>query len=85
MVIPLGKLEWGVIVAILLSAGSALFSAGIVYGEVKAQDKRILVVETKTAAIEAQNNTANERLAGIEANLGWLVDQYKAERDRGNK
>lgn len=81
--ISLGKLEWGIIFSILLSAGSALFSAGIVYGEVQNQDKRLVIVETKTAAIEAQNNTANERLAGIEANLGWLVDQYKADRDRG--
>lgn len=82
--ISIGRLEWGVIVAVLLSAFSAVFSAGIVYGDVQAQEKRLLTVEAKTAVIEAQGNLANQRLASIEADLRWLVDQYKSERERGH-
>jgi hypothetical protein len=71
--IPLGKLEWGVIFSMLVSGGSAIFSAGILYGDVKDHDRRLMVIETKSEGV-------TERLARIESNLDFLVEQYKQER-----
>jgi hypothetical protein len=71
--IALGKLEWGVIASLLISACSAIFSAGIVYGAVQDHEKRLV-------RIESRSDTENERLARIESKLEFLVDQYRREK-----
>jgi hypothetical protein len=73
--IALGKLEWGVIFSILFSGASTLFSAGILYSDVRSHERRIMIIETKSEGV-------TERLARIESNLDFLVEQYKQERKR---
>jgi len=72
--IALGKLEWGVIVSLILSACSAVFSAGTVYGAVQDHEKRL-------ARIELRSDSVSERLARIESNIEWLVQQYRRDRE----
>lgn len=73
--ITLGSLEWGVIVSLLISAGSAIFSAGVVYSEVRDHDKRLTKVEV------ASDDVA-ERLGRIETNLEYLVARYRRDEER---
>ena len=61
------KLEWGVIFSLFASAGSILFSAGIVWQKVQANDVRIATLETS-----ADKNT--DRLARIETKLDIIID-----------
>lgn len=68
------KLEWGVIFSLLASAGSILFSAGIVWQKVQANDVRIATLETS-----ADKNT--DRLARIETKLDIIIfDQSGAKK-----
>lgn len=73
--IALGNLEWGVIVSLLLSAGTTLFSAGILYGDVRDQDRRLTVVEAET-------KDSVTKLAAIEANVQFLVNRARDEDNR---
>ena len=73
--ITLGNLEWGVIVALLLSAGTTLFSAGILYGDVRDQDRRL-------TAVEAETKDSVTKLAAIEANVQFLVNRARDEDNR---
>lgn len=73
--ISLGGLEWGVIVSLLLSAGTTLFAAGILYGDIKDQDRRL-------TAVEAEMKGAGTKLAGIEANVQFLVNRARDEDNR---
>jgi hypothetical protein len=74
--IALGKLEWGVIVSLLFSGGTTLFTAGVLYGDVKSHERRLVAVESKSEGVA-------ERLSNIEGKLDFLVDQYKNERRNG--
>ena len=74
--IALGKLEWGVIISLLFSGGTTLFTAGILYGDVQNHERRLVVVESKSEGV-------SERLSNIEGKLDFLVDQYKNERRNG--
>jgi len=74
--IALGKLEWGVIVSLMFSGGTTLFTAGILYGDVQNHERRLVVVESKSEGV-------SERLSNIEGKLDFLVDQYKNERRNG--
>lgn len=75
----LKRAEWGVICSLLLSAATALFTGGIVYGQVQAQDARITKVESKldqnSDLITAQAVT----VARIDANVQILLEQRKAD------
>jgi ABC-type nickel/cobalt efflux system permease component RcnA len=73
--IKLGQLEWGVILALVMSAGTTLFSAGIVYGDVRSQEKRI-------TAIELEDKATAPKLAAIEANVQFLVNRARDEDNR---
>ena len=74
--IALGKMEWGVIISLLFSGGTTLFTAGILYGDVQNHERRLVVVESKSEGV-------SERLSNIEGKLDFLVDQYKNERRNG--
>jgi hypothetical protein len=73
--ITLGRLEWGVILALVMSAGTTLFSAGIVYGDVRDHERRIEV-------IEGEGKGVSDRLARMETNIQFLVDRAAREDQR---
>jgi hypothetical protein len=73
--VSLGKLEWGVIVALLMSALSTTFSAGVVYNDVRDHERRI-------TSIEDDNKDVATKLAGIEANVQFLVNRARDEDNR---
>ena len=73
--ISLGGLEWGVIISLLMSAGTTLFAAGILYGDIRDQDRRL-------TAVEAETRDAGTKLAGIEANVQFLVNRARDEDNR---
>lgn len=69
--IMLTKLEWGVVLSLLASAGSIIFSAGIIWTTVQQHDREILMLKAK-----ADENT--DRLARIETKLDIVIsDQLK--------
>jgi hypothetical protein len=72
--IPVGKLEWGMIFTLLMTGGSAIFSAGVTYA-------KAMAVETRVDSLEKKYERMPERLASIEANLNFLVSQYKVDRE----
>lgn len=73
--VPLGKLEWGVILSILTSAVSLGYTAGIVWNDVRAQERRITAIELETKA-------ASPKIAAIEANVQFLVNRARDEDNR---
>lgn len=73
--ISVGKLEWGVIIAVMLSLSSSVFSAGILWSRVENHEQRLVKQEVRTESV-------GERLAGIESKLDFLVAQYRDERSR---
>ena len=62
------RLEWGVIVSLIVSAGSIVFTAGIVWQKVQANDVRI-------STLEATNATNTDRLARIETKLDLIISE----------
>ena len=69
--VMLTKLEWGVVLSLLASAGSIIFSAGIIWTTVQQHDREILMLKAK-----ADENT--DRLARIETKLDIVIsDQLK--------
>jgi hypothetical protein len=72
----LQRAEWGVIVALLVSAITAVFSGGVVYGQVQAQGVRLSKVEDK-ADLQAV------AIARIDANVTFLVAQAQKEGNSG--
>ena len=62
------RLEWGVIVSLIVSASSIVFTAGIVWQKVQANEVRI-------TTLEATNSTNTDRLARIETKLDLLVSE----------
>lgn len=65
--------EIGVIVSLFCSIGSLLFTAGIIYGDVQRNSERIDILEPKV-------DRANGRIERIDANVQFLVDQYRQQR-----
>lgn len=68
----LSKLELGVVLSLITSAGSVVFSAGIVWTTVQQHDREIIALKLKSDA-----NT--DRLARIETKLDLLLDERKRE------
>lgn len=60
----------GVIVSLVFSTGTALFTAGIVYGDVQRNKERISSMEPKVEAISM-------RMERIDANVGFLAEREK--------
>jgi hypothetical protein len=71
--IPVGKLEWGVIIAVAVSVLTSAFNLGVVYADVRDHERRLIIVETRGEGV-------SERLARIESNLEFLVEQYRQDR-----
>lgn len=75
------RAEWGVIASLGLSAATALFTGGIVYGQVQAQEARIEKVETRQDLTTAQLTQQAVTIARIDANVGFLADEARARRE----
>lgn len=75
------RAEWGVIASLALSAATALFTGGIVYGQVQAQETRIGKVETRQDITSAQLAAQAVTIARIDANVGFLADEARARRE----
>lgn len=77
----LQRAEWGVILSLIISAATAIFAGGIVYGQVQAQEVRVAKLETKVDqqgdALAAQAVT----VARIDANVGFLVEATRERRE----
>lgn len=68
----LTKLELGVVLSLIVSAGSVVFSAGIVWTTVQVHDREIIALKVKD-----QENT--DRLARIETKLDLVLGDKARE------
>lgn len=65
--------ELGVIISLICSIGSLLFTAGIIYGDVQRQTDRLNVIEPKVETLGA-------RIERIDANVSFLAEQAREAR-----
>jgi hypothetical protein len=65
--------ELGVIISLVCSVGSLLFTAGVVYGDVQRQTERINLIEPKVETLGA-------RIERIDANVSFLAEQAREQR-----
>ena len=72
--LALTKLEWGVILSLLLSAGSVVFSAGVIWTTVQSHDDDIVLLKQAQA-----NNT--DRLARIETKIDIVVMREQGKEE----
>ncbi len=70
--LPLGRLEWGVIFSILLSCTTTIFTAGVLYADVRNQERRLIAMEAKYEGV-------GEKLGRIEEKLAFLVARYQQD------
>lgn len=69
------RAEWGVVISLIMSAGTLLFSAGVVYGSVTDQGRRLQTVENK---LEMQSMA----ITRIDANVAFLAERAREDRAR---
>lgn len=67
------KLEWGVVFSVLASAGSIVFSAGVVWGDLRDHERRLEIQEVKMDGIIP-------KVERIDANVSFLAQQARDER-----
>lgn len=67
--------EIGVVVSVLTSLGSLLFTGGFVYGQVQQNKADIAEIKPKV-------DDMRERLARIDANVTFLTDQARERHGR---
>ena len=67
--------ELGVIISLICSIGSLLFTAGIIYGDVQRQTERINIIEPKVETLGA-------RIERIDANVTFLAEQAREARSQ---
>jgi len=67
--------EIGLIVSLLTSAGVAVFTFGVIYGQVESNSSRLNVIEPKVDGVVS-------RIERIDANVGFLTELAKEERRR---
>ncbi|WP_417615288.1 hypothetical protein [Parasphingorhabdus sp.] len=67
--------EIGVIVSLLTSAGVGVFTLGVIYGQVGNNTDRINAIEPKVEGVVA-------RIERIDANVAFLTELAKEDRDR---
>ncbi len=73
---PMTKLEWGVVFSVLASAGSIVFSAGVVWGDLRDHERRLEIQEVKMDGIIP-------KVERIDANVTFLAEQARVERSAG--
>lgn len=79
------RLDWGIIISMLMSAASLLFTGGIVYGQVQAHDTRLVKIEAREDMHDANTLAIKEALAEIKTSLVYLKDRAQEDRDRMDK
>ena len=79
------RLDWGIIISMLMSAASLLFTGGIVYGQVQAHDTRIVKIEARADMRDADTLSIKTDLAEIKTSLAHLRDRAQEDRDRMDK
>lgn len=67
--------EIGVIVSLLTSSGVGVFTLGVIYGQVGNNTTRIDAIEPKVEGVVA-------RIERIDANVEFLTELAKEDRDR---
>lgn len=67
------KLEWGVVFSVLASAGSIVFSAGVVLADLRDHERRLEIQEVKMDGIIP-------KVERIDANVTFLAEQAREER-----
>lgn len=68
------RVEWGVILSLLLSAGSMLFSTGVIWTTVQQHSAEI-------ATLQAKSDIQSDRLARIDTNVLFLAERAKEDRE----
>lgn len=62
--------ELGVIISILLSVGTVIFTGGYLYGQVQSNTVRIDKLEPQMANVD-------RRLERIDTNVEWIRERYR--------
>jgi uncharacterized protein HemX len=75
------RAEWGVIASLAISAATALFTGGIVYGQVQAQEQRLTKVEIRQESTASQLATQAVLVARIDTNVSILADEARIRRE----
>lgn len=79
------RLDWGIIISLLMSAASLLFTGGVVYGQVQAHDTRLGKIESREDMHDANTLAIKESLAEIKTSLVYLKDRAQEDRDKMDK
>jgi hypothetical protein len=74
------RAEWASAVAFLFSAATAVFTGGVLYGQVQAQGSRITVLESHDSLTTAQMSDLKVSLAEIKTNVQFLADRAREDR-----
>ena len=76
------RAEWGVVVSLCLSAGSVIFSAGVLYQSDQEQGRRITAVEARADVQTNRTDVLTVRIERIDANVQFLADRAREDRER---
>lgn len=74
------RAEWASAIAFFFSAATAIFTGGVVYGQVQANTARIQVLETHDGSTAAQMSDLKVSLAEIKTNVQFLADRAREDR-----
>lgn len=77
---PVKRAEWTAVAAFLFSLGTAIFTGGVLYGQVQAQGSRISTLEVHDSSTTAQMSDLKVSLAEIRANVQFLADRAREDR-----
>lgn len=71
----LKRAEWGVVLSLIVSGVNLAWTAGVVWQSVQDHDRRIAAIEVRTEAMA-------QRIERIDANVQFLAERAKEDRDR---
>lgn len=74
------RAEWASAAAFLLSAASAVWTGGVLYGQIQSNTFRITGLEARDALQVAQTTDLKVSLAEIKANVQFLTDRAREDR-----
>lgn len=68
------RAEWIALAAFLVSLATTVFNLGVIYADVKSQDRRLVVVENS-------NSDLVRKVERIDANVSFLAELARDERN----
>lgn len=74
------RIEWGVIASLLISAATAIFSGGVVYGQVQAQAARQDKLEARMDARDDKFNTMATDIASMKVQVEFLAQRARDDQ-----